>query len=69
MIKRSEKTTTLPSGYIGVYRASGGKGWEAYVADVVKGKPDLVLLGVYPTIRAAVAARTKYWKVKERRAA
>ena len=29
-------------------------------------KKDLVLLGVYATKRAAVAARLKYWKAKER---
>jgi hypothetical protein len=68
MKRNTERTTTLPSGYIGVYRAPG-RGWEACVADIVKGKPDLISLGVYPTIRAAVAARAKYWKAKERQAA
>jgi hypothetical protein len=50
----------LPSKRAGVYRA--GKRWEAYVME-----NDLVLLGAYPTIRAAVAARDKYWKAKEPR--
>jgi hypothetical protein len=63
-----EKTTTLPSGYVGVYRARGGR-WEACVADVVKGKPDLISLGVYATRREAAVARAKYWKAKERQAA
>jgi hypothetical protein len=53
----------LPSGHPGVYRAADGKRWEAYVM-----KKDLVLLGVYATKRAAVIARLKYWKAKERRA-
>jgi hypothetical protein len=61
-----KEIAALPSGHVGVYRADDGKGWEAYVADVVKGKPDLILLGVYATKRAAVAARAKYWKAKER---
>jgi len=55
------------SGYVGVYRARGG-GWEACVADIVKGKPDLILLGVYATKREAAVARAKYWKAKERAA-
>ena len=38
---------------------------EAYVAEA--GKKTLTRLGVYPTIRAAVAARAKYWKNHERR--
>lgn len=58
-----EKTATLPSGYIGVHRANDGKGWEAYVLE-----KDLILLGVYPTRRAAATARAKYWKAKERAA-
>jgi len=62
--RKTEGIAPLPSGHVGVYRASNGKGWEAYVME-----KDLVLLGVYPTIRAAVAARAKYWKVKARRAA
>jgi hypothetical protein len=70
MTKRNpEKTTTLPSGYIGVYHATGGKGWEACVADFVKGRADLISLGIYATKQQAVAARAKYWKAKERRAA
>jgi hypothetical protein len=48
----------LPSGHPGVYR--NPKGWEAYVAAPAK----LILLGVYPTIRAAVSARHKYWKAR-----
>jgi hypothetical protein len=59
--RKTRESTALP---VGVYRASSGKGWEAYVME-----RDFVLLGVYPTIRAAVAARAKYWKAKERRAA
>jgi hypothetical protein len=47
----------VPSGHAGVYRAADGKRWEAYVME-----KDLVLLGVYATIRAAVAARTEYWQ-------
>jgi hypothetical protein len=47
------KRSPLPSGYAGVYRADDGKRWEAYVAD----RGELILLGVYPTIRKAVAAR------------
>jgi hypothetical protein len=42
-----------------VYRADDGKRWEAYVA---VDSDDLLLLGVYRTIREAVAARAKYWK-------
>jgi hypothetical protein len=61
---KSARSQTHDLGHVGVYRASNGKGWEAYVME-----KDLVLLGVYPTIRAAVAARAKYWKVKARRAA
>jgi hypothetical protein len=58
-----EKTTTVPSGYVGVYRADDGKRWEAYVAE-----RDLVLLGVFATRRAAAVARAKYWQAKERAA-
>lgn len=68
MKRSTERTTTLPSGYIGVYSAPGG-GWEACVADVVKGKPDLISLGIYATKREATVARAKYWKAKERQAA
>lgn len=57
-----EKTAALPSGYVGVHRAPGGK-WEAYVLE-----KDLVLLGTYATKRAAATARAKYY-AKERRAA
>jgi hypothetical protein len=42
----------------GVYRTDDGKRWEAYVADHGK----FTLLGVYPTIHKAVAARASYWK-------
>jgi hypothetical protein len=58
-----EKTATLPSGYVGVHRADDGKGWEAYVLE-----DDLVLLGVYPTRRAAATARAKYAKERRRAA-
>jgi hypothetical protein len=61
--RKSRDAAPLPSGHAGVYRADDGKRWEAYVAD----GGDLVLLGVYPTIRAAVAARAKYWKAKDAR--
>jgi excisionase family DNA binding protein len=44
----------------GVYR-EGGR-WAAYVLD-----GGLVRLGDYPTVRAAAIARTKYWKVRERK--
>jgi hypothetical protein len=44
----------------GVYR-EGGR-WAAYVLD-----GSLVRLGDYPTVRAAAIARTKYWKVHERK--
>jgi hypothetical protein len=53
----------LPSGHVGVYRANDGKRWEAYVME-----KDLVRLGTYATKRAAITARLKYWKAKERRA-
>lgn len=53
------------SGHVGVTRAADGKRWEAYV--LVMGKDEPVLLGTYPSIRAAVAARAQYWKAKERR--
>jgi hypothetical protein len=59
---RTREIAALPSGHVGVYRASDGKRWESYVME-----KDLVLLGVYPTIRAAVAARAKYWTAKERK--
>jgi hypothetical protein len=41
----------------GISRADDGKRWEAFVAD--KGR--IIVLGVYPTIRQAVAARKAYW--------
>ena len=64
MIRRKFKEiAALPSGHVGIYRASDGKRWEAYVME-----RDLVRLGVYATKRAAVAARAKYWKAKERAA-
>jgi hypothetical protein len=56
-----KEIAALPSGYVGVHRA--GKRWEAYVME-----KDLILLGVYATKPAAVAARAKYWKTKERQA-
>jgi hypothetical protein len=62
MIKR-KPAAPLPSGHAGVYRADDGKRWEAYAME-----KDLVRLGVFATKRAAVAARAKYWKAKERRA-
>jgi hypothetical protein len=58
--KSRKKIGVLPSGHAGVYRADDGKRWEAYVAE----KKNLRLLGIYPTIRAAAAARAKYWKAK-----
>jgi hypothetical protein len=61
--RKFKEIAALPSGRVGVYRASDGKRWEAYVME-----KDLVLLGVYSTIRAAVAARAKYWKAKQRHA-
>jgi hypothetical protein len=63
------KAAVLPSGQAGVYRSGDGKSWDAYVADSVKGKPELIPLGTYPTIAAAVAARTKYWRNHRRKAA
>jgi hypothetical protein len=59
MTKRKE-IAALPSGRVGIHRANGG-GWEAYVM----GEDDLVLLGVYASVRAAVAARAKYWRAKQ----
>jgi hypothetical protein len=56
----SSKHAVLPSGRAGVYRASDGKRWDAYVLDT-----DLILLGTYPSIRAADAARDKYWQAKK----
>lgn len=56
-----EETAPLPSGHVGIYRADDGKRWEAYVME-----RDLVLLGVYPTKRAAIAARAQYWNDRER---
>jgi hypothetical protein len=67
--RRMKEFAALPSGHAGVYRAGASRGWEAYVADIVKDKPDLILLGVYSTKRAAIAARAKYWKTRERKAA
>jgi hypothetical protein len=58
---RRKDNAPLP---VGVSRAKNGKGWKA---DVLERK-GFVSLGVYPTIGAAVAARTKYWKAKERAA-
>jgi hypothetical protein len=57
--RKTKQIAALP---VGVYRTS--KGWEAYVA----APRSLVLLGVYATKRAAVAARASYWKAKERAA-
>jgi hypothetical protein len=56
------KLAALPSGHVGGYRTDDGTGWEAYVAD----HDALVLLGVYATKHAAVAAGVSYWKAKER---
>ena len=47
----------------GVYRTDDGKRWEAYVADHGR----FTLLGVYPTVRKAVAARAAYWKKRKGR--
>lgn len=58
---KTQEIAALPSGHVGVYRAKDGKRWEAYVME-----RDLVLLGVYSTIRAAVAARAKYWRLSKR---
>jgi hypothetical protein len=55
----TKEIAALPSGHVGVHRAAAGKGWEAYVMEEEQG---LLLLGVFPTIRAAVAARAKYWQ-------
>lgn len=55
--RKFKEIAALPSGRVGVYRARDGKRWEAYVME-----RDLKLLGIYPTIRAAVAARAKYWR-------
>ena len=64
MIRRKfREIAALPSGHAGIYRAPDGRRWEAYVLD-----KDLTLLGVYATKQAAVTARAKYWKAKERRA-
>jgi hypothetical protein len=54
--------TALPCG---VSRAEDGKRWKAEVLE----RKGFIALGVYPTIRAAVAARAKYWKAKDRRRA
>jgi hypothetical protein len=56
------KSRPAPSGHVGIYRADDGKRWEAYV---MPGRT-LVLLGVYTSKRAVVAARAKYWKGKDR---
>jgi hypothetical protein len=45
----------------GVYRSGDGKHWTAFVVASAK---KLKLLGDYPTIAAAVAARTNYWKAR-----
>ena len=57
MTRPPQEIAALPSGHVGVYRANDGKRWEAYVM-----KRALVLLGVNPTKRAAIAARANYWK-------
>jgi hypothetical protein len=57
-----KENATLPSGHTGVFRAKDGRHWEAYVME-----EDLVLLGVFKTIRAAVEARAKYWRRRKRR--
>jgi endonuclease YncB( thermonuclease family) len=59
--RKTREIAALPSGHVGVYRTDDGKQWEAYVAE----KKTLRLLGIYATKRAAVTARTKYWKAKE----
>jgi hypothetical protein len=56
----TREIAALPSGYVGIYRASDGKRWEAYVME-----RELVRLGVFATKRAAVAARRKYWNERE----
>jgi hypothetical protein len=61
MTKRFKEIAALPSGHVGVYRADDGKRWESYVME-----RDLLLLGVFASKRAAVAARAKYWTAKER---
>jgi hypothetical protein len=58
-MSKRKRNVALP---VGVYPDKNGKGWKA---DVLERK-GFVLLGVYSTIRAAVAARAKYWKAKER---
>ena len=58
----TREIAALPSGHVGIHRANDGKRWEAYVMET-----DLVLLGAYPTKRAAIAARAKYWTAKARR--
>jgi hypothetical protein len=64
MTKRKfREIAALPSGHVGIHRAPDGRRWEAYVME-----RDLILLGVYATKHAAVTARAKYWKAKERRA-
>lgn len=50
---------------VGVSRAGNGKGWTAHVLE----RKGFVTLGTYASIRAAVAARAKYWNAKTRRAA
>jgi hypothetical protein len=55
-----KEIAAVPSGHVGVYRAPDGKRWEAYVME-----SDLVRLGVYATKRAAVAARARYWRVRD----
>jgi hypothetical protein len=60
--RRLEEIAALPSGHVGIHRADDGKQWEAYVMEPRK----LVLLGLYATKRAAIAARARYWKAKER---
>ena len=58
-MNKGKPAAPLPSGHAGVYRASDGKRWEAYVME-----KDLVLLGAYATKREAADARARYWKAK-----
>lgn len=58
--RRTREIAAVPSGHVGVHRARGGKGWDAYVME-----RDLVRLGTFPSKDAAVAARADYWKARE----
>jgi hypothetical protein len=58
--RKTKEIAALPSGHVGIYRA--GSRWEAYVME-----NDLISLGTYATKRAAIAARAKYWKARERK--